>query len=365
MTGKMSEQPQRLAALRTRLEQAAIGALLIVNGTNRRYVTGFTGSAGWVLVLPGDVFLITDGRYTEQAKAQAPACTVVQSGSDGMVPVLQQLLERQHVRELHVEGESLSYLEFQKLAEKLAPVTVQAVESPVPGLRLIKDETELAVLREAEALGDAAFAHIIDFIRPGLTETEVAAEIEAFMRRRGASDRSFETIVASGPRSALPHGVASDRVLQPGDLITLDFGCVYKGYCSDMTRTVALGNVDPKLREIYDIVLRAQEAAVAALRPGITGAAVDAVARQIIADAGYGQYFTHGTGHGVGLEIHEGPRLSATGNVSLEAGMIVTIEPGIYIPGLGGVRIEDMAVITPDGYELLSHSPKQFLTIPA
>jgi Xaa-Pro aminopeptidase len=230
-------------------------------------------------------------------------------------------------------------------------------------LRLIKTDSEIKILKEAARIADAAFDHILQFIHPGISELDISNELEFFMRSSGATSSSFDTIVASGQRSALPHGVATDKVIENGDLITMDYGAYYQGYVSDITRTVAVGEPSVQLKDIYEIVLEAQRLGVAGIKAGMSGKEADALTRNYITEKGYGEYFGHSTGHGIGLEVHEGPALSLKSNIVLEPNMVVTIEPGIYIPGLGGVRIEDDTLITSEGNELLTHSVKELIIL--
>jgi len=229
--------------------------------------------------------------------------------------------------------------------------------------RMIKDETELQTIAKAEAIGDAAFTHILDYVKPGVTEADIALEIEFFMKRQGASKLSFDTIVASGPNSSMPHAQVTNRKLQMGDFVTMDFGCVYQGYCSDMTRTVAIGEPTEEMRKVYQIVFDANIRAMEAIREGVKCNEIDAVARDYIKSQGYGDYFGHGLGHGVGLDIHEEPRFSPKCDVITKENMVITDEPGIYLPGRFGVRIEDLVVVKKDGYEKLSHSDKQLIVL--
>ena len=229
-------------------------------------------------------------------------------------------------------------------------------------LREVKDEEEVAIIEKACAIADQGFAFVLEMIKPGMTEIEVANQLDFFMRSKGASAVSFETIVASGLRSAMPHGVASHKVIEKGELITLDFGCYYEGYVSDMTRTFAIG-IQPKLKEIYDIVLEAQLKVLAEAKPGLTGIQLDAIARDHIASYGYGDAFGHSTGHGIGLEIHEGPNVSFRADKQFVPGNVITDEPGIYLPGIGGVRIEDDLLITAEGNRVLTHAPKELIIL--
>lgn len=352
----------RVERLRELFAPEGVEGLMVSKPENRAYLSGFTGSAGILLITERDAFLVTDFRYEEQAAAQAPDFKVVKHGAQ-MMESLKELLDSAGVRRIGFERDFVTFGTYEQYRDKLAPVELVPVDGVTEKLRLKKDASEIETIRKAVAIGDEAFNHILKFIEPGQREEDIALELEFAMRKAGAQGRSFDIIVASGPRSSLPHGVASDRVVQDGEFIEMDFGCVYRGYCSDMTRTVVLGEPDEKQREIYEIVLEAQLAALDAARPGITGTELDAVARKIIADRGYGENFGHGLGHGVGRVIHEGPRVSLQGDQILEPGMVVTIEPGIYIPGWGGVRIEDMVVITETGREVLTGSPKELIVL--
>jgi Xaa-Pro aminopeptidase len=350
---------RRIAALRAELEAAGVEAMLVGSSVNRRYLSGFTGTSGALLFTPGGQYLLTDFRYMTQAPAQAPDYQVVEHAPD-MLDTVKELLAEAGVKRLGFEERHVSYADWASWSEKLKPVELVPLDGLPEKLRVKKDGDEIAVIREAAKLADAAYAHILHFARPGVTELDLAAELEAFMRKNGASGPSFDTIVASGERSAMPHGVASTRKLQPGEFVTFDFGALYQGYCSDLTRTIVVGEPTDRHREIYGIVLEAQEYALANIRPGMTGREADALTRDIIARYGYGEFFGHGTGHGIGLEIHEAPRLSKQSETVLEPGMVVTVEPGIYIPGFGGVRIEDDVVVTESGIEVLTSSPKAF-----
>ncbi|MGE5589689.1 MAG: M24 family metallopeptidase [Bacillota bacterium] len=352
----------RLHALRAKMSEQSLPALLVMKDANRVYVSGFTGSSGILIVTAQAAVLITDGRYTEQATLQAPDFRVI-THTESMVASVRQALGELGIDRAGFERDYWTVAQYETWGKALAPVELVGVEGLVEGLRRVKDAEEIRRMRQAQAITDQAFRHILDFIQPGMKETDVALELEYTMKKLGAEDLSFETIAASGPRSALPHGRASDRVLQKGDFLTLDFGCMYQGYCSDMTRTVMIGEPSEKQREIYDIVLQAQKAGVEAVRPGVSGRDVDRACRDIIAAYGYGEAFSHSTGHGVGLMIHEGPAASVRSDDVLQPGMMVTIEPGIYIAGFGGVRIEDLVLVTETGHDVLGNSPKDLIIL--
>lgn len=349
-----------LDTLRKRLTPVGADALLVSAPANVRYLSGFSSpDDGRVLLEADRALLLTDGRYIAQAQEESRLEVVI---TELGKPWHEDVAERMQGKTLAVEADHLTHQLFAQLSDKLGGKVI-ATSGWVAELRLRKSPEEIATLREAARITDAAFTHILSVIQPGLSEVEVALELEAFMRRNGAENKSFEIIVASGVRSAMPHGVASPKRLAAGELITLDFGAKVRGYHADMTRTVALGAIDGELRRLYDAVLRAQEAALAALAPGKDGKEIDALARSILAEAGLDGYFSHGLGHGVGLQVHEGPRLSKTTSQILEPGMTVTVEPGVYIPGFAGVRIEDLALITETGYERLSQSDKALITL--
>jgi Xaa-Pro aminopeptidase len=288
---------------------------------------------------------------------------VLRAGTD-IVAAVAEAVSARGVRRLGFEAEFVPYASVERWRAKFAQVELVPL-GDVDRLRWVKDEAEIAGIQRAAALADAGFAHMLTALRPGMTEREAAAELEIFLRRAGAERLSFETVLASGPRSALPHGRATDRVLAPGDFVTMDYGPVVDGYTADCTRTVVLGAPDDRQREIYALVLEAKRAGVAAVRAGASSRAVDAAARGVIEAAGYGEAFGHGLGHGIGLEIHEGPSLSQRMDVPLESGMVLTIEPGVYLAGWGGVRIEDDVVVTPEGGRVLTHAPTDLRALPA
>lgn len=353
----------KLTRLRTQFDALGMDGMLITNGQNRRYLTGFTGTYGVVLVSRNEAKLFTDFRYTEQAKAQAVDFEVVfLPTKESVYSEVARQAEEMGIQTLGFEAENVTYALHQKYADAIQ-ARFLPVAGVIEGLRMIKSADELDKIKTATQIADAAFAHILTFLRPGITELDVSNELEMFMRKQGASGSAFDIIIASGHRSALPHGVASDKKIESGDMVTMDFGALYQGYRSDITRTVAVGQPHEQLQEIYGIVLEARNRAVAGIRPGLSGKAADALARDYIAQHGYGERFGHGMGHGVGLDIHEEPFMSTRCEAILAAGMVLTVEPGIYIPGLGGVRIEDDLVVTDTGNDVLTHSPRELIIL--
>ena len=349
-----------LNELRQKISEAGADALLVTAPANVRYLSGFTSPAdGRILVTEDAATLITDGRYIAQVNEESRLPTDIVASSAGW---LERVTELAQPYTLAVEADHLTVKQFQELKEKLGREPVPTTGF-VTDFRLLKTPEELGLIREAARIADEAFAHILTFIRAGLSEVEVALELEAFMRRAGAERKAFDITVASGRRSSMPHGTASPKMIQDGELVTLDFGAVVNGYNSDMTRTVAVGQVSERDRQLYDAVLDAQEVALAALGPNKDGKAVDAVARETLKKYDLEAHFTHSLGHGVGLEVHEAPSLTFRKSDILKPGMVVTVEPGVYLPGEAGVRIEDLCVITETGYERLSKSSKEFLSL--
>jgi Xaa-Pro aminopeptidase len=332
---------------------AGVDGILVTLPANVRYLTGFTGSNGWLLLADAGAFFLTDPRYAEQAAAEV-ADAVIETSSIGLPTSLGEVAASKVLRRLAFEPAHVTVALKEKL-DAAVEVEWMALEDVVETQRAQKDSGEIEAVRAALALTEAALEEVAATIEPGQTETEVAAELERACRRRGAESMAFETIVASGPRSALPHGVASTRVIEAGEPVMIDMGCRLGGYCSDITRMVWVGaSPQPRWRKIHDIVDRARAAGLSALRAGVPAEEVDAAARQVVAAAGYGDAFSHGTGHGVGLEIHEAPTLSGRSNESLKSGMVVTIEPAVYLEGELGIRIEDLVYVTDTGCECLT-----------
>lgn len=354
---------KRIEKLRKKMKALDLDGFLVTSKENRQYLTGFTGTFGWVLVTHSHVCLLTDFRYIEQAQQQAPECKLVQFRHYAPVVTLRMLMEDMEVVTLGIESDRCTVDEFERLANQVRRKAITPLKGFVEEIRQIKDEEEIAQIARAEAIGDEAFLHVLKLIKPGMTELEIAMELEFQMRRSGASGVSFDTIVASGKRSSMPHGVASAKKVEAGDFITMDFGCMYQGYCSDMTRTIALGKVDEKQETVYNLVRKAQEDALQAIKAGVTGKEIHAVAQNVFQDAGYGPFFGHGLGHSVGLEIHEEPRFSPKAEEIIQENMVITVEPGLYLSNWGGVRIEDLVVVKKDGCINLTHSPKELIIL--
>jgi Xaa-Pro aminopeptidase len=351
--------PTRLARLRGALAEAGVDAMVVAQPENRTYLSGFTGSTGWLVISAEQALFIADFRYHEQVLLECPDFTLVKMGlrlTDTLPGVVRQL----GARRLGFEADHLTVADAQSWAEAIPEVEWAPLKGVAQALRSVKDGEEIAALRAAVRLADEALAAGLLQARPGMTERELAWAIESYLRTHGAQAAAFEIIVACGPNGARPHARATGAPLQAGEPIVIDMGARVNGYCSDLTRTICLGapNDPARFWEVYHTVLAAQMAAEAALRPGLSGRDGDAVARNLITSAGYGDYFGHGLGHGVGLAVHEEPRLSRLNDAPLAPGHVVTVEPGIYLPGWGGVRIEDLVVVTESGIEVLTAAPK-------
>ena len=331
-------------------------AALISSKANIFYYSGFTSEDALLYISHKRRLLLTDSRYTLQAKEQAPDFEVIiEKGIEE--------ISRTDEKVIFIEEDYITAGKKRKLAEKLEDKDLVFGGEIISAPRRIKDGEEIRKIAEAERLGDHAFSHILKYIKPGITEKEVALELEYFMKKAGASALAFDTICASGVRSAMPHGCASDKIISTGEFLTLDFGCVLDGYCSDMTRTVVVGNANDRQKEIYNIVLKAQTEALSKIECGLECNLADKIARDIIDGFGYGKNFGHSLGHSLGLEVHEGPNLSPKSGDILEIGNVFSVEPGIYIEGFGGVRIEDICAITPEGTINLTGSPKELIEI--
>ena len=353
----------RLDAVRSLLTEQKVDAVVVTKYVNLHYFSGFRGDDTTLVISHDKAALITDNRYTEQAAMQAPLFEIVEQ-KDGLWQKTAEVVKSLGCKKVAFEGNNLIYDDFQKLTEFLTGIEFKT-PLHLDKLREIKDKEEISYIRKACEIADKAFSDVLSFIRPGVTELSVAARLENAMRENGSEKPSFTTIVASGLRGSLPHGTATDKVIEAGEFVTMDFGAMYQGYCSDITRTVCVGQADERQRFIYGKVLAAQKMALGLIRPGADGKAVDQAVREALDKDDLGQYFGHGLGHSLGLEIHESPRLSRKSTCNdLRPGMLVTDEPGVYIPGWGGLRIEDTVLVTKTGSEALTQSNKEFIEIP-
>ncbi|NDI34162.1 M24 family metallopeptidase [Chengkuizengella sediminis] len=353
----------RTQRLREKLSELELDGIFITNEYNRKYMTGFTGSAGYVLITAKQAILFSDFRYKTQAPIQAKHFEFVELEGSAPLNIVKSKLDEFGIQKLGFEQNDVNFGFYTKFSNAFGDTKLVPTDSVVEILRAEKDESELKIMQQAADIADNAFSHIINFIKPGLSEKEIALELEIFMRKQGAGSSSFEIIVASGERSALPHGIASDRIVQNNEFVKLDFGAIFNGYCSDITRTLFVGTPTDKHKEIYNIVLEAQMNALNNLKAGVTGKQGDAFARDVIAKFGYADHFGHGLGHALGLEVHESPRLSPMSDDVIKPNMVLTVEPGIYLPDFGGVRIEDDVVITETGIHNLTHATKEFIII--
>lgn len=345
------------------LHKLSIGAVLVSNGNNIRYISGYAGETGYLYISDKRLAVITDFRYTLQAEAEAEGYEIITIGNGGYEEAINDMLRTEQVERLGFEAEDMLYSDYQKLKEKLEIKEFIPIGNDITRLRRIKTLKELEYIKKAEAIGDQVFTEILTFIKPGMTELEVAARIEYLLKLYGAQRSSFPAIVASGLNSSMPHAVPTVKKIETGDFLTMDFGCVYEGYCSDMTRTIVIGKASDKQKDIYGTVLKAQLAALEFLKAGYQGREVDKVARDIIYSAGYEGCFGHGLGHSVGLHIHENPRLSPLEEEVILEGMTETVEPGIYIKGFGGVRIEDLVEVTKVGCNNFTYSEKKLIEL--
>ena len=355
----------RMPRLRESDAFAPLDALLVTRLPNIRYLCGFTGSAGMLLITGDGTMFVSDGRYEEQAREQLGAVGVDARIAIGTTAARQRELLHDAIPDgtrLGLEAHGVTWAQQRTFSTEWFPqLELVPTEGVVEQLRRVKEPAEVARIRTACAIADDALREVTPRLGDAPTEQEVALRLELAMRERGASGNSFEPIVASGPNGAKPHARPTARRIQAGELIVLDFGCVVDGYCSDMTRTVSVGDPGPDARRLWDVVLTSQRAGRAATRAGVACADVDRACRAVIEEAGLGERFVHSTGHGVGLEIHEDPRVAGTARDSLAVGHVVTVEPGVYVPGVGGVRIEDTVVVTADGADPLTAFPKELV----
>ena len=353
----------QIARIREELNKRSLDALLITDEKNQRYAAGFPFTDGAVLVGKEKAFLITDSRYIEAAQQQAEGAEVrLFDKAHPLTMKIKEALGEIGAEKIAAEDQSLCHAAFIGWEKKLG-TELEGVGDLFAVLRAVKTEEEIASMIQAQRISEAALDEVLHIIKPGMTEREVAAELVYRMLRHGSEGNSFDPIVVTGAKTSMPHGVPGDKVIRTGDFVTMDFGCLKDGYCSDMTRTVAVGSATDEMKNVYHTVLKAQLAGIAAARAGVLGKDIDAAARKVITDAGYGEYFGHGFGHCLGLEIHEPPIAGPSGNMPLPAGSLSSAEPGIYLPGRFGVRIEDVMIIREDHAEVITKAPKSELII--
>jgi Xaa-Pro aminopeptidase len=352
----------RLRRMKQVLQERGIDGFLVTHLPSVRYLSGFSGSNGLCLVGSEASYFLTDFRYEEQSHEEVKGLRIA-IAKDSLLKELEKRKLLRGMRRVGLEGNYLPLSEYQKLKKAHPRLRFVALADVVEGISAVKDEEEIALIKKAVRISDKVFDEVVKSIRPGVRELEISAEISFLHKTHGAERDAFETIVASGPRGALPHGIASVKRIRKGEFVTLDFGCVYHGYCCDITRTVSVGKARRKLREIYQVVSEAQTEAIEAVKPGVSAKSLDAVARRYIARNGFGRFFRHSLGHGIGLQIHEPPRISPQSSYRLRDGNVVTIEPGIYLPGIGGVRIEDDVSIMNGRSVVLNKAPKELLVL--
>lgn len=345
------------------MDQAKVGAIIISNRYNRRYLTGYCGDTGIAYISKTKKVILTDFRYVYQAEAEAEGFEVMDITDIGYPQGLAELAAADQVSAVGFEEEEIDYAQYKGYVEKLGNISFVPMKDELANLRMVKTAEELEYIKMAEHIGDIAFTKILDEIKPGVTEIEIAAKLEYLMKTNGAEGLSFDPIVASGINSSMPHAVPGHKKIETGDFLTMDFGCKYHGYCSDMTRTIVVGKANEKQKEIYNTVLKAQLSVLDELKAGMKGNAIDKIARDIIYAAGYEGCFGHGLGHSVGLFIHENPRASMKAEAPVMENMTLTVEPGIYVRGFGGVRIEDLVVVTSDGCENFTFSEKKLIEL--
>jgi len=351
---------KRIRQLQERMAGANVDAFFTLAAPSMRYLTGFTGEEGYLLVLHDGVHLVLDGRFTTQAKEECPGVDVILYAGHFSRSIAD-LLVTGHAHWLGFEKERVSFVQAEQMRAAFPSVTMVPTENVVEGMRIVKDTHELDKMRAAGHIADKAFNAMVHQLKAGMTENDVAALLEYEMRKAGAQGTSFSTIVGSGARGALPHGIASGKVIRRGEVIVIDFGVNYEGYMSDCTRTVALGKQPADVLDVYAKLRAAQQLGLDYIKAGVSSRSVDTAVRGKLGESGLAQYFTHGLGHGVGLEIHEAPRLSQGTDTVLEPGQVVTCEPGVYLPGRYGMRIEDSVIVTATGFESLTELPKELV----
>ncbi|MDO4744134.1 MAG: aminopeptidase P family protein [Clostridia bacterium] len=335
--------------------------ILLTSPYNMRYFSGFSGGEGAVWISSQQKVILTDSRYTEQAQAETEGFSVRETST--WMADLSEIAKTENAKSVLFEDEDMNTAAYLKLADKLGKDMLCAGSGELNSLRMVKNEAELKIMARAEEICCRAFERILEFIKPGVSEKTIAAELEYYMKQEGGEGTAFDTIAISGARCSLPHGVPTDKKIEKGDFVTMDFGCVLSGYCSDMTRTIVVGRANSKQKEVYNAVRKAQQAGLDCIRAGIKGSEADKAARSVVENAGYGDCFRHSLGHGVGLLVHEMPNLSPKSDIVFQENMVVTCEPGIYIPDFGGVRIEDMICIKNDGNLNFTQATKELVEL--
>ncbi|SFT34065.1 Xaa-Pro aminopeptidase [Selenomonas sp. GACV-9] len=351
----------RLEAVRALMSEHQLDAIVVTKYVNLHYFSGFRGDDTTLVISRDQAMLITDNRYTEQAAQQAPLFEIVEQ-QDGLLVKTAECIKKIGAKKVGFEGNALIYDDFVTLTKLLAGCDFTTAVA-LDDLRQIKDAEEIANIRKACEIADIGFKDILTYVRPGMTEVQVAAHLENCMRENGSEGPSFTTIMASGIRGVLPHGIATDKVIAEGEFLTMDYGAIYAGYDSDITRTICIGHADEKQRRIYDAVLESQKLALTKIKPGVSGKSVHVAVQDNLARYDLKQYFGHGLGHSLGLEIHENPRMSLKRDDILKENMLITDEPGVYIPGWGGLRIEDTVLVTKDGSEPLTKADKELIEV--
>ncbi|MEN6519980.1 MAG: Xaa-Pro peptidase family protein [Armatimonadota bacterium] len=354
---------KRLERIREEMSKQRVDAMLITNLVNIRYISGFTGSTATVIITNDEAIILVDSRYVLQASGECPDFDVILY-SGGVLEAAAEILDESAPKRLGFEPNCVTYsthLELRRVVSKNTRLI--GVKGMVEKLRMVKDSGEIDAIKRAVVVADKCFSHVVSWVKPGMTEREIALEMDTYMRKLGAEKESFDTIVAAGPNAACPHHQPTGDVLKEGQMLKMDFGALVDGYCSDLTRTIFMGEPDERQREVYNVVLDAQMAAIHAIKPGVKGSEIDTIAREHIKSEGYGDYFGHGLGHSIGLTVHDGDGFSQRSSIVLEPGMVITVEPGIYVEDWGGVRIEDDIVVTESGVEVLTKSTKDIVVV--
>jgi len=353
----------RIKKIRNKLRNNDNFPYLVSSLINIKYCTGFDGSYGYLIFFPDETNFISDSRYEEYAISILPQNVRFVLQEKDINQTLSALLKKKNIKKLFLEEHAISLAQYKALKEQCRGIALEYGGDCINELRVIKDEEEIDIIKQASSITDLCFNHILTMLKTGISEWDVVTEIEYFYKKNGCSGTSFATIVASGSGSSMPHYKTDSKIIKEGDPVLIDMGCIYHGYCSDITRTVFINSISDDMKNIYTIVKKAQENAIVAIKPGMTTNKLDSIARNFIAAHGYAAMFGHSLGHGVGMDVHEIPAIKQNGYVTLKKGMVITIEPGIYLPKCGGVRIEDMVLITKDGYEVLTKSPKDIIVL--